>query len=405
MADEENRPAPCLLLVDDSAAHRHFIRQALGGEGYEFLEAANGRQALEILAREVVDLIILDHNMPEMTGLEVCDALRTTRLHRDAPIILVTANNTPDFLARGLAAGANDFIGKPYHPQELVARTRTAIARRVAELALQRHRQYLEQLVEERTRQLVHADRLVTLGTLTAGVAHEINNPNNFIIVNAGFLKHFWAVARPVLAAHVQENPTSRLAAGLEEVDGALDGITSGSKRIGEIVATLKGQAKSGQPDKKITLSAGQPVREALELLHPRLKKGVAVTLDIPENITVHGNPQQLSQVFINLISNALDAMSENRQPPPSQKIHLSCSEKRGRILFKVRDNGPGMADTLLAKIFEPFFTTKGATVGTGLGLTIVQTIVAEHGGKISVTCPLDGGAEFQVMLPGPEGS
>ncbi|NGZ29458.1 MAG: GHKL domain-containing protein, partial [Magnetococcales bacterium] len=176
--------------------------------------------------------------------------------------------------------------------------------------------------------------------------------------------------------------------------------IGNGSKRITEIVATLKSHAKGGQPGVKAILPANAPVKDALTILLPRLKKGGEVMVDIPEGLQLPGNRQQLSQVFINLITNALDAMSEHGQPPKEQKITISCTDKRGRLLYKVKDNGPGIPAAILPKIFEPFFTTKGETVGTGLGLSIVTTILNEHGGKISAVCPLEGGSEFQIMLP-----
>lgn len=273
------------------------------------------------------------------------------------------------------------------------------IERKRMEEQLQRHNAELAAQLGERTQQLIHADRLTTLGTLAAGIAHEINNPTSFISGNLDFLKMFWAVAKPVLARHADEDESRRLGRFLGQIDETLQDMTEGARRIANLVDGIKGHAKGGDHERRACLLR-EPVGDALRLLEHRLKKGGTVHNEVGPEVRLVGDRQQLSQVFINLLGNALDAMDEAGMGAGERWIGITAAPDSGHLVVRVADNGPGIPAPVASRIFDPFYTTKGKTVGTGLGLFIVRGIIENHGGAIALDSNPRQGACFRITLP-----
>ncbi|MBF0162403.1 MAG: GHKL domain-containing protein [Magnetococcales bacterium] len=274
------------------------------------------------------------------------------------------------------------------------------VQRRDAQAALEQQNRELEGIVLARTKQLVHADRLASLGLFSAGMAHEINNPNSFISGNVSSLRAFWQTAHPILKKYRAEDGTRRVEMFLDEVEKSLDDIMDGSKRISTIVESLKKYSKSGAGVDKHLCRLSDPVHDAERLLTHRLKKGTRLTIQIPQNLMVLCDHQQISQVFVNLINNAIDAMEQSRMTQ-GRAVDILAQSMEHHIRIQVRDNGPGIPASYIDKIFDPFFTSKGNAKGTGLGLAIVHGIIQEHGGEITVRSPHDtAGTEFLITLP-----
>ncbi|HIJ83720.1 MAG: diguanylate cyclase with PAS/PAC sensor [Magnetococcales bacterium] len=284
---------------------------------------------------------------------------------------------------------------------QFIATIRDITQHKESENRLKEYSEKLETMVQERTRQLVHAERLATLGTFSAGMAHEINNPNSFISGNVDFLKQFWQETRPILEPSVTQGKHPRIAAFMDEVDQTLDGILTGSQRISKIVDGLKTYSKGGMETDRVLCRMMDPVKDAEILLSHRLKKGFHFKANITQDLMIYCDRQQMSQVFINLINNAMDALesSDNKK----KLIEIQCVQHDRHIWIAVMDNGPGISARLVDKIFDPFFTTKGKTKGTGLGLAIVDGIIKDHFGQITVRSPATIAAmttEFLIVLP-----
>jgi C4-dicarboxylate-specific signal transduction histidine kinase len=235
--------------------------------------------------------------------------------------------------------------------------------------------------LREKQEQLVQAGKLATLGELTTGVAHELNNPLN----NIGLF-----VGNVIDRIRVGEQDAERIIDDLEQVVGQVQKAT-------EIISHLRTFGRAA-PVTLESVPAQDVVDRALSLVQEQLRlRQISVSLDfLPESPVVLGNAIQLEQVFINLLTNARDALEDAAR----REIHVSCSTRDDAVVIVFRDTGPGIPPGLEQRIFDPFFTTKEVGSGTGLGLSITYGIVQEHDGKISVESLPDGGASFAVELP-----
>lgn len=273
------------------------------------------------------------------------------------------------------------------------------IEHKMADEEVERHQDYLEKTVQERTKQLIHAERLATLGTFSAGMAHEINNPNSFIRGNIQYLQGFWKIAQPILRNHVNDDPSGRITRFIGEVQETLEDVLNGSQRISTIVDSLKKYSKGGFETDKVVCRLTDPVNDAMHLLERIIQKSkVAVESHIPADLVVNCDRQQISQVFVNLINNALHALEGTKIPTKLIKIHAERIDNHAWI--RVIDNGPGIPEEAMGKIFDPFFTTKGKTKGTGLGLSIVQGIIEDHRGQITVYSAPGSDTEILIIFP-----
>lgn len=382
-----------ILIVDDEPMNRKLLRAHLASAGYSVWEVASGPEALK-KAEEKPDLILLDVMMPNMNGFEACRRLKVNESTHDIPVIFLSAMHDSQSKVEGLRQGGVDYVSKPFDAAELLARVKTHITLRRQEQELRRYAGELEEMVAERTRQLIHVDRLATLGTFSAGIAHEINSPLTYIGGNAELLQLFWDAARPLLEGHTGEDQTGKVGRGIGKVESYLEAILEGQRRITHTVNSLKTYSRrDGSPRQPCPLLS--PVSEAVELLNHRTKKGVAIALSIPPEIHILCDRQQISQVFINLFNNALDAMVD-----ATGHISVTAGCAEGRVQIQVSDSGPGIPEAMAEAVFNPFFTTKGEGGGTGLGLYIVRQIIEEHGGKIALASHDGMGAIFLIELP-----
>jgi signal transduction histidine kinase len=383
-----------ILVVDDEPLNVKMMTAMLSREGYQILEARNGKEAL-IKAKILPDLILMDIMMPELNGLETCRILKEDEACRDIPIIFLSAFQDPNTKVTGLNLGGVDYIIKPFHRAELLARVRTHLTLREQEVRLRGYAEHLEEMVEQRTRQLVHADRLATLGTLVAAVAHEFNNPLQAIGGNAELARFELDKLKNSFDDLGNRLTPEAFKILIGNVDSCLVEINKGCQRLNENKMQLNnfGKRENGQNDHfQIVL----PIQDALDIMRPRLKGRISAEVQVPMGLEVQGNRLQLSQIFINLIHNALDALSEE-----GGKIILSAeSDHDGHLIIDVKDSGQGIPKEVGNKIFDPFFTTKDEVGGTGLGLFITQKIVERHQGQIDVISHDGPGAWFRIILP-----
>jgi PAS domain S-box-containing protein len=275
---------------------------------------------------------------------------------------------------------------------------RDVTERKKAEIQAQMHRE-----------QLFQADKMATLGTLVSGVAHEINNPVTFVMLNAPVLKQAWQAALPILDEHqrnqgdfkVGRMDYSRLR---ERLPLLVDNIIEGAERVKAIVGDLKDFARQGPDQMTDAVDINRSAAKAVSLVGNIIKKSThhfeaQYAADIP---TVAGNPRKIEQVVINLLVNACQAL-----PDSGRTVRLSTAydiDTRS-VTIEVRDQGIGMPPEVLQRIRDPFFTTKRETGGTGLGLAIVDRIVDDHKGRLTFSSIVDQGTTVRVSLPLPPAS
>jgi C4-dicarboxylate-specific signal transduction histidine kinase len=264
---------------------------------------------------------------------------------------------------------------------------------------LERYTLHLETLAQERAKQLVHADRMATLGMMSAGIAHEINNPASFISGNIQTLERFWPELKQTMEEvlpSADETRADRLRFILEEMPKLVSGMRNGVSRISRIVKGLKIFAHQDAGEQK-PCDINECIAQALELCNNRLKTKVAVETHYAEDMPmIVGDMQQLEQIFVNLIMNGADALEDR----PEARLVITTSHDDSAIRVTVQDNGRGIPERILKDIWKPFYTTKEVGKGTGLGLPIVMGIVESHKGTITVENTEPSGARFTITLP-----
>jgi signal transduction histidine kinase len=370
-----------ILIVDDEVANVRLMERLLARAGYAPLcGTTDSRQVLDLYAAFRPDLILLDLFLPQPDGFELLAALKALIPDESyLPILVLTADVTPATRQRALTAGARDFLTKPIDPAEVLLRVGNLLETRRLYRALERHNERLEAELRERTEALLQGEKLATMGTLLAGVAHELNNPLAVVLGRATLLAHKLA-----------DDPR---AADAQKLVGA-------AEQAARIVRNFLALARQ-RPPERTRVHLGQLVQEAMELIiYPLRVDNVDVQVDLADSLpAVWADPHQLQQVVINLVTNAHHAM---RQTPPPRRLTLSTRHDpvRNWVSLRVTDTGPGISPEVQARIFQPFFTTKPPGEGTGLGLALCQGIVEGHLGTIRVESALGHGAAFVVELP-----
>jgi two-component system sensor histidine kinase HupT/HoxJ len=258
--------------------------------------------------------------------------------------------------------------------------------------------------------QLLHAEKMSSLGRLVAGVAHELNNPISFVLGNVHALNRYTTRLRQYLdAVHAEaalgNNPALmalaqklRIEHILRDLPSLMDGTIEGAQRTASIVDGLKRfSALDGEEREMVDVDA--VIERAIHWVRTGMKLDFDVELQACPGCVVPGNAGQLLQVLMNLIQNAYDAASA--QPGVSPVLKIWAKREANFLVITLHDNGPGIAPEALSSIFEPFFTTKPVGKGTGLGLSISYGIVERHGGSLTARNHPQGGAEFVLRLPG----
>jgi two-component system sensor histidine kinase HupT/HoxJ len=252
--------------------------------------------------------------------------------------------------------------------------------------------------------QLLHSEKMASLGRLVAGVAHELNNPISFVLGNAHALKRYIQRLELYLSAiHAgssapeveQLRQNLRIDHLLADLPSLIDGTVEGAERTRQIVDGLKRFSAIDQ-DVTHAFNLVQVIELAVHWVLKATSDTLQINIRLPRVIMVMGYPGQMQQVLTNLIQNAADAVAEVIQP--SLTIMAKCHAKFVEIAFQ--DNGSGIREEHLSHLFEPFFTTKPVGKGTGLGLAISYGIVEQHGGKLEAMNPPEGGARFILTLP-----
>jgi signal transduction histidine kinase len=377
----ETRKRARILIVDDQEQNVRLLERLLQQAGYTTLESSTDpRLVMPLFSEFRPDLILLDLMMPHLDGFGVMRELAGHIATDDyLPILVLTADVTSEAKRRALAAGAKDFLTKPFDAVEVVLRIENLLHARFLHRELQIQNETLEEQIRERTQQLIQSEKLAAMGSLLAGVAHELNNPLSVVIGQAVLLQ--------------------RTAGGGPMAERA-EKIAKAGERCGRIVKNFLALARQ-QPMERQAVSLNRVVEEAVELLaYPMRVDNVEIALELASDLPdIWADPHQLHQLVVNLVSNAHQAMRTISTP---RRIILTTrlDPAASRVRFAVADTGPGISSEVQGRIFEPFFTTKPVGQGTGLGLSLCQGIVERHGGSIRVASQPGQGAVFSIELP-----
>lgn len=389
-----------VLIVDDEPEILDLMENLLEMEGFGVLRAESGEEALKIAKGKSLSVVISDYRMPGMNGIELITELNKS--HSGVPMIIATGYADVNIAIEAInKGGAYKLFKKPWDPFDLVQEIKLAIEysysekiRRELESELQNQNDILEVKVLQRTSELdkvikelqeandtitetyqhlLQSDKLATMGLMAGTVAHDIANPLTVVISRARML-----LMKDDIEESLSEN---------------LNIIVRNSLKIDRLIRSITRFAKKSSMEFS-HFNIEEVIQEVLLMFSKAIKMK---TVEVEENydqysVNVWGEPNQLEQVFTNLVQNAIQAMDSNG------KLSINTKSIRGYLRVTIEDTGPGIPKDKLDDIFEAFYTTKEE--GTGLGLNICKRIIHEHSGEISVVSELGKGTIFTIDLP-----
>jgi signal transduction histidine kinase len=379
---------PRLIIVDDEPVILSLLCSVFEDQPYQVISCKDGKSAWAAMD-DGVDILLTDKNLPDINGLELTE--RAKALQPDAEVIILTGYASLDTALLAMKMGVFDYIVKP--PKDLFEVRRKVGQARTKQVLFRENRQLVSDLrdknedlnaamteLKQMQASLIQAEKLAGIGTLAAGVAHEVSSPLFGIMGLA--------------EAMTDEEDLNTVHEYAREIVGY-------SRSIKEIVVELTGYSRMNRGDFLTTVNLLSLVNDAVRLI-TRTVPGTAelYTVDIAEDICFLAKTTELQQVFVNLLKNAADAVVARHGAQGGRVWVYAEVLAGGTVQIQVSDNGGGIPEDKLPLVFDPFYTTKAPGQGTGLGLNIVYRIITKHQGSIVVESELNGGAMFTIVMP-----
>lgn len=409
IAEENQKPQQDahVLIIDDSRSIQQFVGDLLHDAGYAVSSAYDGCSGLALIGSSDPDVVLLDVEMPGMSGLQVLDQLAGNRPL--FAIIMFTTRSSLDQIVEALSKGADDYIVKPFKPEELLARV-AAAKRSVAlkrELAYA-HRQAEEALIRLRKTQsqLIEEKKMQAIAGLAAGVAHEINNPLGFIQGNLATLGRYAEFLltgiNSFLNAEAKSDSDASPTVDLKKLKVIRNDIfpliretQEGFDRIAAIVRNFMCFEQGIRVGEVHDENINNILAGIVNSVDSKITPDIRIAFDpSPDPLTVMGVLTMLNTVFVNLLQNAMEDVGSKGE------IRIRTGTESGKVFCELRNSGSGIRQEDYQHIFEPFFTTKTNGKHFGLGLTIAESFVHAHGGTIEVTSSAGGETRVMVLLP-----
>ncbi len=423
-----------VLVVDDSQLNLAIAKKYLETipDITQILLCSAPSEAKSLLNDNIIDILILDIIMPEISGLDLLSQIRSNPDYDDMPIIMLTSLDDLESYKKCFELGAFDYIYKPINALEFNARVKVAVeaknnSNNLKSLIEVTKKQYdelkmINSQLNETKFTLVQSEKMAAIGQLAAGIAHEINNPMGFVSSNFESLhKYFNRIVEflefvqgringseftghPELEGVAQEIRNKYKSLKLDPILAEMKDIFTesqdGINRVTEIVKSLRLFSRTPKNDEKDTYILLEILHQVLLITQNEVKYVADINLDVPDDILLFCNRVLLGRVFVNIILNAAQAIqAQERDEFGHIRIIARKEEQSVRLWFS--DDGPGIPEEHLHKIFEPFFTTKDIGQGTGLGLSIsYDIIVNKHNGTMEVQSEPGKGATFIITLP-----
>lgn len=406
MAETDRGDTPLVLTIDDEEFIRDCFSDILEDNGYEVIQAENGRIGLEKIREYKPDLILCDLQMPEVNGLEV---VRTVKEEFEkTPILIISGAGVLDDAIEAVRMGAWDYLVKPlFNLNVLLQAVEKALdrAKLIAENELyqknlEEQTVQLQQEIDERKRtekKLVQSEKMAALGDLVAGVAHEINTPLGIGVTGISYLDDSTrAFAKKFNNGEAAKSDLEKFLGDCEE---ACKVTLSNLNRAAQLVNGFKQIAVDQSSDEKRVFNLKQYLDEILFSLYPRIKKtSHKVSVECAKELEVSSFPGALSQVITNLVMNSL---LHGFEEMADGQVTITVTSDEQAVSIRYEDNGKGMAEEQKKRIFDPFYTTKRGSGGTGLGMHLVYNLVCEKlGGDISCESTPGEGTCFIIILP-----
>lgn len=395
-----------LLLIDDDLHSLERLENYLKPLGYKIYKAQSASEALKQMNVVLPSVILLDIQIPDMDGFYLCEQLRKNPLTKDVPIVLINELTSADDRLTALKLGVFDWVAFPFEAEELVLRVNRYVLIRKR---LNQYKKALEQTGKAQAN-LFQSEKLASLGVLTAGIAHEINNPINFVSVGVSGIELDLSDLFELLSAYEVANDKlkldqkSRTLTLIKQrvdykvlrrnLELTLNDVKNGVMRTAEIIEGLKRFSRLDN-DSLHEIDLHEELDSVVKVIKNITRKKIKFTLKLDNSVgKLLSFPGHLNQLFMNLIVNAEQAVSS------PGKIDISTRNVGKGTTISISDDGCGIPEEIGERIFDPFLTTKEIGVGTGLGLSICFGIAQNHNGTITYSSEVGKGTTFTVYLP-----
>ena len=418
-----------LLIVDDEKPITEALSSLFEDRGYCVSSARSAEEARKIMEHSVIEVVLSEVRMPERSGIDLLKWIKKN--HPMTEVIIMTGYASVEDGVSALKEGAYDYLIKPFRSlEEVMLVVDKAVSLRRVKIENAVLRKGVEGRVQERTRelektmnalkrtqtQLVHQEKMASIGQLAAGVAHEINNPVAFVSTNLRTLKEYMEEISRLMVKYdeaeqaVENDDRSRmhsliteihtlkhemgLEVILEDFGQIIEESLEGMERVRRIVMDLKHFSHQGESEMQYA-DLNAELESTLNMVWNELKYKATITKEYGDLPRIQCYPTELNQVFMNLLMNAGQAI------PDRGEITVRTFQENGNIRIQICDSGVGIPKENLPRLFDPFFTTKEPGKGTGLGLSIAHSIVVEkHHGTLVAQSEIGKGTTFTITLP-----
>jgi len=371
-----------ILIVDDEEGIRKVLGISLTDMGYKVISAEDGETALRLFRNIKPQIVLTDIKMPNMDGIELLCCLKKEA--PDTEVIMITGHGDIDLAIKSLKFEATDFVTKPVNDEVLEIALKRAEERISMKRQIREYTENLEQLVEEKSRKLVEAERMAAVGQTIAGLSHAIKN------IASGLKGGTF-----VLEKGIDLNNKKYLREGWEMVKGNVD-------KIKNLSLDLLNYGKSSGAVFRLC-DPNTPVTEVVKLMKSGAEeKAIGLTADLAANLKpLYFDPEGIHRCILNLVANAIDACATENTKGKVKKVTVRTLKKNEGwgVEYQVIDNSGGMPDEIKKQVFRNFFSTKGS-FGTGIGLMLTKKIIDEHKGFIGFESEEGVGSRFTIRLP-----
>ena len=375
---DEDRRHYTVLVVEDTPDVTRMIRLALHHD-FRVLAATDGVRGLELAQKHAPTIIITDLMMPEIDGLELTRRLRADPKTKHIPIVMLTARGDVQDRIAGLETGVNAYLAKPFSTKELVTTVRSLLN------------------TQEVAADMLLSQKMDSLETIAAGLAHEILNPLNYLKNALETVKVDSARLLDIVKRTEGSGAVSTEADTLANRSKRMFEVAdTGVRRIVSTVDLMVRYSREGYSRATQPYDAFAAIRDVIGVVRPTAPPGVKITTDLQGNGFIDCVPEEFNQVLTNLIQNAVEALPGDG----SGSVAVRAWNDDSALVISVKDNGGGIAPENQSKIFNAFYTTKDVGRGMGLGLTITHRVVTALGGTITVKSRPGAGSEFLVRIP-----
>lgn len=390
-----------VLLVDDVPQNIQVLGNILKNQGYSFALTTSGKETYDLLSKKLPDIILLDIMLPDEDGFSICKRLKSSPKTSNIPIIFLSAKHDINDKIKGFELGASDYITKPFEDIEVIERVKNHLQAKLDRDRIEKYNLELEEIVEQRTNELIKKERENILAQFLQGIIHNVRGPISSLangldlieMMKADLLndKAMSSIKNPILDEIWEINQLNK-----DKANSLLNDLNS-----------MLRKSVDDRSDEVEVIDLNHLIQQELNFLQVDLDFKNLVEKEIllhPEPLNIYVVPAEISQVFQNLIKNALDAMHKQDH----KKVFIETGINEDSCYLIVSDNGPGIPKENESRVFDPYFTTKpkqsdknsDAPTGTGIGLRFCKNTAESYGGSIQLNTKHKEGASIMVQLP-----